>query len=169
MAFLDPLTGLYNRRYIEDHLRTEMARARRKGDPLIVLLLDLDNFKTINDRFGHLAGDLVLQEFGRRLNKAIRGSDASVRLGGDEFLAVLPECPLHKIEAVLGRLGTFEVDVDGQKVSVSSSQGWAQYQFSETAQELMKRADDALYAHKAGAVMKAPPIPAHKDLQVVAS
>jgi diguanylate cyclase (GGDEF)-like protein len=149
LAFLDPLTGLFNRRYIEDHLRNEMARAQRRGDSLVVLLMDLNNFKHINDTFGHLAGDLVLQEFARRLNRAIRGSDVAVRLGGDEFLAVLPECPPDKVAIVLSRLVDFEVEVGGSKIPVSSSRGWAQYRTSDTAEELIKRADDALYEHKA--------------------
>lgn len=166
LAFLDPLTGLYNRRYIEDHLHKEMDRAQRRGDPLVVLLMDLDNFKKINDRFGHLAGDLVLQEFARRLNKAIRGSDVAVRLGGDEFLAVLPECPPDKVAIVLSRLNGFEMEVGGEKIHVSSSRGWAQYRTADTAEELIKRADDALYEHKAASGVEA-----HEsnDLEVTAT
>jgi diguanylate cyclase (GGDEF)-like protein len=169
LAFLDPLTGLYNRRYIEDHLRTEMERAQRRGDPLVVLLMDLDNFKQINDRFGHLAGDLVLQEFARRLNKAIRGSDVAVRLGGDEFLAVLPECPPDKVAIVLSRLTGFEVEVGGQKIPVSSSRGWAQYRPGDTAQDIIQRADEALYEHKAIAGIEGHDTPEKDDLQVAAT
>jgi diguanylate cyclase (GGDEF)-like protein len=169
LAFLDPLTGLYNRRYIEDHLRNEMARAKRRGDSLVVILMDLDNFKKINDRFGHLAGDLVLQEFARRLNKAIRGSDVTVRLGGDEFLAVLPECPPDKVAIVLSRLVSFDVEVGGEKISVSSSRGWAQYRVGDTAQELIKRADEALYEHKAMAGIEAHNTSESDDLPVGAT
>jgi two-component system, cell cycle response regulator len=149
LAILDHLTGLHNRRFIEEHLRAEIARAKRRGDPLIVLMLDLDNFKGINDRFGHSAGDLVLKEFARRLTKAIRGSDIAVRLGGDEFLVVLPECPPEKMEVVLSRLKDFEIEMGQDRIPVSSSRGWAQYQATDTAEELIKRADEALYAHKA--------------------
>jgi two-component system cell cycle response regulator len=116
-----------------------------------VLLLDLDNFKGINDRLGHAAGDLVLKEFARRLNKAIRGSDIAVRLGGDEFLVILPECPPEKVEVVLSRLKDFEIEIGQDKIQVSSSRGWAQYEVADTAEELIRRADEALYAHKARA------------------
>ena len=151
LAILDPLTGLYNRRFSEEHLRKEIASALRRGDPLIVLLLDLDNFKATNDRFGHAAGDLVLKEFSRRLNKAIRGSDIAVRLGGDEFLVILPECPPENVEVVLSRLKDFEIEIGQDKIQVSSSRGWAQYEAADTAEELIRRADEALYAHKARA------------------
>ena len=149
LAILDPLTGLYNRRYSEEHLRTEIASAERRGDPLIVLLLDLDNFKDINDRLGHAAGDLVLKEFARRLSKATRGSDIAVRLGGDEFLVILPDCPPEKIEIVLSRLTDFEIEMGQDRIPVSSSRGWARYELADTAEELIKRADEALYADKA--------------------
>jgi diguanylate cyclase (GGDEF)-like protein len=148
LAILDPLTGLYNRRYSEEHLRKEIISAERRGDPLIVLLLDLDNFKGINDRFGHLAGDLVLKEFARRLAKAVRGSDIPVRLGGDEFLVILPECPPENIDVVLFRLKDFDLQIGQDRVTVSSSRGWAQYETAESAEDLIRRADEALYAHK---------------------
>jgi diguanylate cyclase (GGDEF)-like protein len=149
LAILDPLTGLYNRRFCEERLRAEIARSNRQSDPLIVIALDLDNFKAINDRYGHSAGDLVLQEFARRLSKATRGSDIAVRLGGDEFLVILPECPPEEVQIVLSRMTSFEVDCDGKKVAVSSSRGWAQYQLTETPEQLMKKADLALYEEKA--------------------
>jgi GGDEF domain-containing protein len=75
LAMVDPLTGLYNRRFAEQRLRAEVGRSERRGHPLTVLTLDLNNFKQINDNYGHPAGDQVLQEFAARLNKVIRGSD----------------------------------------------------------------------------------------------
>jgi len=114
-----------------------------------VLLLDLDNFKGINDRFGHSAGDLVLKEFARRLRKATRVSDVPVRLGGDEFLVILPECPPEKAGVVLTRLTDFEIETGEDRIPVSSSRGWARYELAYTAEELIKRADKALYANKA--------------------
>jgi diguanylate cyclase (GGDEF)-like protein len=149
LAILDPLTGLYNRRFSEEQLRSEIARADRCGNPLVVLLLDLDNFKDINDRYGHSAGDLVLKEFAQRLSKGTRGSDVAVRLGGDEFLVILPECPPEKVDIVLSRVKDFEVETGQDRIPVSSSRGWAQYELGDTAQELMDRADKALYANKA--------------------
>jgi len=92
LAMVDSLTGLYNRRFAEQRLAAEVARSERKGHPLTILTLDLNNFKEINDTHGHPAGDLVLQEFAARLNNVIRGGDLAVRLGGDEFLVLLPEC-----------------------------------------------------------------------------
>jgi two-component system cell cycle response regulator len=148
LAILDPLTGLYNRRFGEEYLKTEMARTRRTGSPLTVALLDLDEFKNINDSYGHAAGDLVLQEFAARLRKATRGSDIAVRLGGDEFLVVLSECPPDKVEKVLSRLGNFEVASEAHKIPVFCSSGWAQYLSNDCIEELIKRADSALYAQK---------------------
>jgi diguanylate cyclase (GGDEF)-like protein len=148
LAILDPLTGLYNRRFSEERLRTEIASAERRGHSLIVLLLDLDNFKGINDRFGHSAGDLLLKEFAQRLGKAIRGSDVAVRLGGDEFLVILPEYPPEKIDLVLSRVTDFEIEMVQDRIPVSSSRGWARYELADTGEELIKRADEALYANK---------------------
>jgi diguanylate cyclase (GGDEF)-like protein/PAS domain S-box-containing protein len=147
-AIVDPLTELYNRRFLKEGLTKEITRAERSGDPLILISFDLDGFKQINDRSGHHAGDYVLKEFARRLMKAVRGSDSAVRMGGDEFLVVLPQCPPDKVQAVLNRVGTFAVEYGGNKIRVSNSCGWAQYTSGETADELIRRADMALYANK---------------------
>jgi diguanylate cyclase (GGDEF)-like protein len=149
LAILDPLTGLYNRRFGEERLNAEIARAVRQSDPLVLVLLDLDKFKTINDHFGHSAGDTVLKEFASRLKRSTRGSDIAVRMGGDEFMVILPDCPEGKVQLVLSRLVDFEVEIEGEKVLVSSSRGWSEYQSGDTPEELCSRADKALYAHKA--------------------
>jgi diguanylate cyclase (GGDEF)-like protein len=149
LAILDPLTGLYNRRYSEEKLASEIARADRCGNPLVVILLDLDNFKDINDRYGHCAGDFVLKEFAHRLSKGTRGSDVAVRLGGDEFLVILPDCPPEKIGIVLSRLAEFEVETAQETIEVSSSRGWAQCEPADNAEKLMNRADASLYENKA--------------------
>jgi diguanylate cyclase (GGDEF)-like protein len=156
LSILDPLTGLFNRRHSDERLRSEMSRADRHGHALIVLAFDLDNFKQINDRFGHVIGDSALMEFARRLTKATRGSDFAARTGGDEFLVVLPECPPEKVKLVLSRMAPFDVEVDGNKFYVSGSCGWAQYQKGETAEQLIARADTALYAHKGGLTLSSP-------------
>jgi len=148
LAMIDPLTSLYNRRFAEQRLAAEVARSERKGHPLTVLTLDLNNFKEINDRYGHAAGDLVLQEFAVRLNKVIRGSDLAVRLGGDEFLVLLPECTVEQLELVVGRLGVLEVDWNGEKIPVTFSAGWKQYQLGERPDEMLARADEILYTRK---------------------
>jgi diguanylate cyclase (GGDEF)-like protein len=148
LAILDPLTGLYNRRFGEEYLKTEIVRTRRTGSPLAVALLDLDEFKSINDRYGHAAGDQVLQEFSARLRKATRGSDIAVRLGGDEFMVILSECPPDKVQIVLSRLGNFEVASETGKIPVLCSCGWTQYLSTDTIEGLIRRADAALYAQK---------------------
>jgi len=148
LAMVDPLTGLYNRRFAEQRLAAEVARSERKGHPLTVLTLDLNSFKQINDSYGHPAGDQVLQEFAARLNKVIRGADLAVRLGGDEFLVLLPECTLPQLQLVLGRLGSLEVDWNGQKIPVTFSAGWKQYEMGERPEEMLARADELLYSRK---------------------
>jgi diguanylate cyclase (GGDEF)-like protein len=148
LAMIDSLTGLYNRRFAEQRLAAEVARSERKGHPLTVLTLDLNNFKQINDTYGHPAGDQVLKEFAARLNKVIRGSDLAVRLGGDEFLVLLPECTLEQLKLVLGRLGFLEVDWQGQLIPITFSAGWKQYELGERPEQLLARADQALYARK---------------------
>lgn len=148
LAMIDPLTGLYNRRFAEQRLNAEVARSERRGHPLTVLTLDLNNFKEINDTYGHPAGDQVLQEFASRLNKVIRGSDLAVRLGGDEFLVVLPECTLEQLQLVLQRLSSFELDWQGQKIPVTFSAGWKDYEMGDRPEEMLARADQALYTNK---------------------
>ena len=148
LAMVDPLTGLYNRRFAEQRLAAEVARSERKGYPLTVLTVDLNNFKQINDTYGHPAGDQVLLEFAARLNHVIRGSDLAVRLGGDEFLVVLPECTLEQLQLVLGRLGSLEVNWQGQKIPVSFSAGWKEYEMGDRLEGLLACADQALYARK---------------------
>jgi diguanylate cyclase (GGDEF)-like protein len=148
LAALDQLTGLYNRRSGEQRLAEEISRAVRHGRPLTILLADLDGLKQINDRLGHAAGDLVLKGFSERLRKAIRGSDLAVRLGGDEFMVLLPECRADEVRHVLNRLEGLEVDFEGQKIPVRFSRGWTDYKPGETAEELLRRGDDALYENK---------------------
>ena len=148
MAMLDPLTGLHNRRYAQERLTTEMARAQRLRTSLTVLMMDIDDLKQINDRHGHQAGDLALKIFGERLSKAIRGSDLAVRIGGDEFVVLLPECDLNQVQIVLGRLVGLEVQVESGKLAFRFSAGWTDYQDGETPEQLLERADQALYSEK---------------------
>jgi len=91
MAILDPLTGLHNRRYMTSHLATLFEDASQRGKPLSVLLIDIDHFKAVNDSHGHDAGDAVLQEFAR-IRRNTRGIDLACRLGGEEFVVVMPDC-----------------------------------------------------------------------------
>src|SRR5256886_2697412 len=148
LAMVDSLTGLYNRRFAEQRLAAEVARSERKGHPLTILTLDLNNFKEINDTHGHPAGDLVLQEFAARLNNVIRGGDLAVRLGGDEFLVLLPECTSQQLQLVLGRLGSLRVNWHGQEIPITFSAGWKQYEMGERPEEMLARADELLYTRK---------------------
>src|SRR6202521_5750817 len=148
LAALDQLTGLYNRRSGEQRLSQEMSRAQRHGRPLTVLLMDIDGLKLVNDTHGHAAGDLVLKGFAERLQRAIRGSDLAVRLGGDEFMALLPECRAEEVRHVLARIEGFEFDCNDQKIRLHFSRGWTDYRAGESSQELLLRADKELYADK---------------------
>ncbi len=149
LAILDPLTGLYNRRFGEESLLREIARAERISGDLAVIVMDLDYFKEINDEFGHAAGDLVLREFSRHLKRALRACDVPVRIGGDEFLVVLPECSRENVQLILSRLTPFDVILNRKKVTISYSRGRAQYQVSDTPQTIIQRADKVLYDEKA--------------------
>ncbi len=149
LSILDPLTGLHNRRFGEQRLAEEIARSERNGDSLAVLLFDLDYFKEINDQFGHAAGDAALKQFSRQLKRAIRACDIPVRIGGDEFLIILPECPREKIDVILDRIGASEVRFNHRVISVRYSVGRAHHQMSDTSQTMLQRADQVLYAAKA--------------------
>jgi diguanylate cyclase (GGDEF)-like protein len=147
-ATTDPLTGLANRRTAEERLTNEAARSQRHGYPLTVVAFDLNHFKQINDRHGHPAGDLVLREFARRLARSVRASDLAVRMGGDEFLALLPECTIDQVPVLLARLRPIEVNFQGTRIPVKFSAGCVGYQQGETPEQFLARADRTLYADK---------------------
>jgi diguanylate cyclase (GGDEF)-like protein len=148
MAMFDPLTGLSNRRLAAGRLASEASRSQRYGSPLTVIALDLDKFKNINDTYGHPAGDQVLKEFAERITAAIRLSDFAARMGGDEFLVLLPECTVSQVDVLLSRLRPMEVDYAGQKIPVRFSAGWVGYETGETPEQFLDRADRVLYAEK---------------------
>ena len=148
LALVDPLTGLCNRRAAEDRLAAEASRSQRYGHSLTVISFDLDNFKHINDTYGHPAGDLVLKQFAKRLESSVRLSDLASRMGGDEFLVLLPECPTSQVERLLSRLRSMEIDYNNQKIPISFSAGWVGYEPDETTEQFLARADRTLYAEK---------------------
>lgn len=158
LAALDQLTGLYNRRSGEQRLAQEISRAQRHGRPLTLLLVDVDGLKQINDKHGHAAGDTLLKGFADRLQRAIRGSDLAVRLGGDEFMAILPECRADEVRHVLGRLEGLEFGFNEDKICLQFSRGWTDYKPGETAQEFLQRADAALYDNKRAGKRRSPPV-----------
>jgi diguanylate cyclase (GGDEF)-like protein len=155
-ATTDPLTDLANRRTAEQHLFKEVSRARRYGRDLTLVAFDLNNFKQINDRYGHAAGDLVLTEFAAKLAAATRLSDLAVRMGGDEFLLILAECPTKDVPILVGRLRPCTVNFHGVSIPVEFSAGCVGYQKGETSEQFLERADRTLYADKrAGKVRSA--------------
>ena len=155
-AIRDPLTGLYNRRYMQEFLEREIHRARRRGRPLAVMMLDLDNFKRYNDTFGHPAGDEGLRFVGDTLLGSVRGEDLACRYGGEEFSVILPECSLQqaavRAEEIRTRLKESHMARASQIPGVITvSIGVAA--FDETTDKgnlLLKFADDALYQAKRG-------------------
>ncbi len=148
MAVLDPVTNMFNRRYIMHRLEEEIVRCQRHGSPLSVIAFDLDCFKQINDEYGHAAGDYVLKIFGEQLKRATRGSDVAARYGGDEFLAILPDCTMEQIQYVLHRLNGIDAKITESKINIHYSAGWTDYIPGEALDDLLKRADGILYANK---------------------
>lgn len=154
LAVTDSLTGLYNRRYLHAHLGNIMRRSAENGRPVSVLAIDIDHFKEVNDTYGHAAGDRVLTEFASRMMRHVRGVDLIARVGGEEFVVVLPECDARiaaeVAERVRGKLAEQPVPVDDdQTVAVTVSIGCATaYGAGESGEALLKRADDALYRAK---------------------
>jgi two-component system, cell cycle response regulator len=154
MAITDALTGLYNRRYLETHLAHVIASAVNRGRLVSVLTLDVDFFKSVNDTYGHDAGDRVLQEMAGRLRASIRGSDLACRTGGEEFVVVLPGADLHMAERVGERVRKMVaakpfMAAPGCHLSITVSLGISSLLSVEDApQDLLKRADRALYRAK---------------------
>jgi diguanylate cyclase (GGDEF)-like protein len=150
----DPLTGLYNRRYLEEMLEREIRRAVRSEQSLGILMLDLDHFKTFNDTYGHDAGDTVLREAGTFLANSIRAEDVVCRFGGEEFVVILPTANLEasraRGERIRSKLRELIVLHQGQSLGVITvSVGVAALPTHGTsARELLQAADAALYRAK---------------------
>lgn len=155
-ALRDPLTGLHNRRHLFESAPPLLARAARAGQPLSVVLLDLDHFKRLNDTHGHQAGDAVLRHFGELLRRSLRRGDVICRHGGEEFVALMPDIGEDGAAALLERLlAAFQTEplqlADGTALACSFSAGIAVHpKHGETLEQLLLRADRALYAAKHG-------------------
>lgn len=155
MAVTDPLTGLYNRRYLDTHMQLLMERSVKRERPLSVLVIDIDRFKSVNDAHGHDVGDIVIREFAKRIRLTIRGIDLACRYGGEEFVVVLPDTDADTAQTIAERLRLriatepFEVGREALRLNVTASVGLsALSRASETADLLLKRADMALYEAK---------------------
>ena len=150
----DPLTGLFNRRYLEETLERELHRAGRKELALGLIMIDVDRFKSVNDRFGHAGGDAYLRALGVLLRGSVRGSDIVCRYGGEEFLIVLPEAPLDAIVDRAERIGEqarrMIVLHGGSSIeAVTLSMGLAVFpQHGPCSAALIAAADAALYRAK---------------------
>lgn len=153
LAFHDPVTGSYSRRYFDDALERELLRAQRHAGSLSVLLIDVDNFKQVNDTLGHKVGDEVLSETANTLRKGLRGESITARFGGDEFAVLLPDSPpseaarvAEKLRAAIEELGNARTEAPMVTVSIGLS-SW-QPRRPCTAEELLSSADEALYRAK---------------------
>jgi len=155
MSVHDPLTGLFNRRYLNESFRREIHRASRKGASIGVIMLDIDYFKKYNDTLGHDAGDAFLQELGRFLQKNTRLSDIVCRYGGEEFVVVLPEAPLEatkeRAEYLRNKVKHLKIEHEGIKSIRETTLSLGVSVFPDngtTAEEVIKAADEALYDAK---------------------
>ncbi|MDD3765096.1 MAG: GGDEF domain-containing protein [Nevskiales bacterium] len=154
----DPLTGLYNRRYLDRRLEEELSRARRYGAPLTVLMVDIDHFKRVNDEHGHPAGDLALSYLGKLLLQIVRQSDIAARYGGEEFMVIAPQTPMATAAVLAERI---RQQVESHKLIITSQHGERSEirltvsigvagasQATTTVEELVADADAALYQAK---------------------
>jgi len=148
----DQLTGLPNRRALDAMLEDAARHAQQNGEPLTVVMLDIDHFKRCNDNYGHRGGDAVLTEVAARLRAEMRGSDFAARYGGEEFILVLPGCSLilgqRVAERVRQAVARRPIVFEGKTISVTTSLGLAELQPKETPGQAIERADQALYSAK---------------------
>jgi two-component system, cell cycle response regulator len=155
LAVTDQLTGLHNRRYMRVQLESFVKRSLMGGDPVSILLCDIDHFKRVNDIHGHGAGDDVLREFGRRLRENIRPTDLACRYGGEEFVVIMPDTS-HALAQAAGERLRLIMSQDGFRINrgdelkVTMSGGVATVAADDTIDALLQRADDALYRAKSG-------------------
>jgi diguanylate cyclase (GGDEF)-like protein len=154
LARHDSLTGLPNRRHFDEQFAQALARQRRSGKPMVVVYLDIDRFKEINDRLGHATGDVVLREFARRLREGVYDTDFVVRLGGDEFIVLIENVDTPQfIPLIAGKLQAAiapAIATEHGELFVTSSIGIAHCPKSDRSEEeLIKLADSALYQAKA--------------------
>ncbi|MGE3246446.1 MAG: PleD family two-component system response regulator [Beijerinckiaceae bacterium] len=154
LALTDALTGLHNRRYLENHLAAMLDHSVKNGRNLVMAILDIDHFKMVNDSYGHDAGDEVLKGFAERVKRVVRGADLMCRLGGEEFVVVMPETNLALAQTIAERIRgsvqaePFTIDGGARAIPVTVSIGLAQTTPDADPDALFRRADRALYRSK---------------------
>ena len=154
MALVDPLTGLNNRRYLDMRLPSLLEEAARRGRPLALMALDIDRFKSVNDGYGHDSGDEVLRTFAQRVKNAVREGDLLCRLGGEEFVVLMPETDIDVAARIAERVRgaieaeLFAIEKGARSIPVTVSIGLAQAQGETEPEGLFRRADRALYRSK---------------------
>ena len=149
LSVTDPLTGLLNRRYIEERLSEEINRSGRSGEPLSFLMLDVDDFKSYNDNFGHPAGDEALRIVAAILKEDLRGADVAVRYGGEEFSVLLPATSIEEAGAIAERIRIHMEQTEFPKRKVTISIGAASMSEEiKTVEDLILAADKALFRAK---------------------
>ncbi len=149
LADLDALTGLHNRRYFHETLARDVARAHRYGRRLALIVFDVDDFKEVNDRIGHLAGDAVLAEAAARVRDVIRTADIACRVGGDEFAVIMPESGLEQADQLFARIqATVSERPIGAAGRLRVSAGITELKVEDDSIGLFERADEALYRAK---------------------
>jgi diguanylate cyclase (GGDEF)-like protein/PAS domain S-box-containing protein len=149
----DPLTGLFNRRYLEETLEREISRAERSGSPISLMVLDIDGFKAFNDTHGHTPGDALMRELSELLQRQTRGGDAACRIGGDEFLLLLPETSfevaMRRAEELRSEVRAYDFVIGGADVYVTITVGVATFpHHAADMLSLIRAADEAMYRAK---------------------
>ncbi len=149
----DPLTGLFNRRYLDAKLDEEAMSARNSGSPFSAIIVDLDHFKHINDTYGHAVGDQVIRHVSNLMASLARPTDTVTRYGGEEFVILAPDCNHDQIESfgehIRSTIATTPVKLgDGRELEFTASLGAATFTIEETPSDFLRRADEALYTAK---------------------
>lgn len=149
-ALKDPLTGLFNRRYMDDFIDIQVEIFKRNGTPFSLILADIDHFKSINDKYGHIEGDNVLTDFAKLIKNASRPSDILVRYGGEEFIIVATNTDFESAMILAERIRSAieAAEFANKELKITSSFGVAQYIKGESEEELLKRTDKKLYQAK---------------------
>lgn len=149
LSVTDKLTGLYNRSHLDDIMQQEIIRHRRNGQPLTVVLCDIDHFKLINDKYGHLVGDAILRDLAGLLKSNMRTTDFCGRWGGEEFLIICPDTPATAAATIIRKLQhSIRQASMTEKIHITLSFGIASLQAHESAEDQLRRADNALYEAK---------------------